>query len=381
MSSTPDIIGTARPALFLDPHRSDGAPAGVEFRPLTIPASVDAADAGDFIAMTTVRNAIYVESSGNADESLAPIELLPHYQPTTYELRHGWLVLLDGRPIGRIGIDIPQESGSRSAHWLIELLRESWGRGIGTAALRLVERTASEHGRTVLQSWAEHPAASGEHIDAPTGFGSIPRDHVARFYLRHGYALEQIERSSTLDLTGSLAEIERLLRVAEAASSGYRVVQWRLPTPPEYADGYAWMKSRMSTDTPSAALEFDEETWDAARVALHDRTYTEGEQIMQVTAAQHIETGEMCAFSELGIVADRTSATHQEDTLVVADRRGHKLGLLVKCAGLLSWRHVAPASPRVVTYNAEENRPMLAINEAMGFVPRAYIGGWKKVLG
>lgn len=361
-------------------HHSQPATRALEFRPLTVPASLDAPDASDFITMTDVRNRINSAISGNDDDHQSPESLLPHYVPDEYETRIMWLAVLDGTIVGRAGIDIPLEAGSRSAYWLIQLLPEVWGQGIGTAAYRLVEQAASEHGRTVLQSWAQHPDAPGERLVPPTGFGSIPLDHAARFYRRHGYALEQIERCSRLDLRGSFDEIERLLALAREASGDYRVVQWLLPTPPEFLDGYAWMKSRMSTDVPAAALEFDEETWDAARIALHDNRYLQGGNTVQVTAAQHIATGELCGFNELVIGRDATRASHQEDTLVLREHRGHKLGLLVKCAGLLSWRDVAPESPRVVTYNAEENRPMLDINEAIGFVPFSYEGAWKKVL-
>ncbi|MGA7147145.1 MAG: GNAT family N-acetyltransferase [Microbacterium sp.] len=352
----------------------------IEFRPLTVPASIEAPDATDFVEMVRVRNAIYREISGHGDHAITADELLPHYAQTEYDRRLSWIVVDDGAIIGRIGVDMPLEGDSKVAFWLIELLRESWGRGIGSAAYELVEATARENSRTVLQSFAEHPAADGPRIAPPTGFGDIPEDHIARFYRRHGYTLEQVERNSAFDLRGSFDTVQRLHDEAVAASAGYRVVQWFAPTPAEYVDGYAWMKSRMATDAPSADMEFDEETWDAARIATHDATYTESGRTIQVTAAQHIDTGELCAFNELVIGKDRTEASHQEDTLVLTDHRGHKLGTLVKCAGLLSWREIAPQSPRVLTYNAEENRPMLDINEAIGFAPIAYNGGWKKVL-
>jgi GNAT superfamily N-acetyltransferase len=356
------------------------APAGVEIRPLTIPTRIDDPDAGDFVEMVHVRNRVYREISGHDDERIAPAELLPHYQPDEYEKRLIWVVVDRGRIVGRCGVDLPQEEGSTLAFWQIELLREVWGRGIGSSAYRLIEDTARAHGRTVLQSWAEHPEAPGPRLAAPTGFGDIPEDHAARFYRAHGYTLEQVERASALDLRAPFDHIDELLADARRAAAGYRVVQWFAPTPAEWVEGYAWMKSRMSTDAPAADLQFDEQAWDAARIARHDALYTDSERLLQVTAAQHVATGELCAFNELVIGRDRSEASHQEDTLVLRAHRGHRLGMLVKCAGLVSWRKIAPQSPRVITYNAEENRPMLDINEAIGFTPIAYSGAWKKVL-
>jgi GNAT superfamily N-acetyltransferase len=353
---------------------------GVEFRPITIPESIHSDDAADFVTMVDVRNRVYREIRGSDDNSVSAAELLPFYQREPYELRSLWLVVRDGEPVGRIGVDIPLEEGSKSAYWVIELLADAQDKGLGSSGYALVEQTARAHGRSVLQSWAEHPAASGPAIVPPTGFGSIPEDRAARFYTANGYALEQVERVSALDLRAPAETLEKLLSEAREAAAGYRVVQWSPPTPEEFVDGYAWMKSRMSTDAPAAALEFDEEAWDAARLARHDATSIDGGRLMLVTAAQHIETGALCAFNELAIGPDRAAASHQEDTLVLKEHRGHRLGMLVKCQGLLTWRELVPESPRITTYNAEENRPMLDINEAIGFAPIAYEGAWKKVL-
>lgn len=356
-------------------------PAGVEFRPLTIPASLADDDAEEFREFTRVRNAIYREIAGTDDDALTPEELLPHYRPDPEEIRYAWVAVVEGRIVGRVGVDIPLEEDSRGAFWLVELLEQFHGRGIGTAGYALVEQAARENGRTVLQSWAQHPDAPGPRLVPPTGYGSIPEDRVARFYLRNGYTLEQIERESVLDLAASEATVARLREDAEAHSRGYCVVQWLVPTPTEHVDGYAWMKSRMSTDTPMGALEFDEEAWDADRVRRHDQRVIDGGRTMLITAAQHLDSGALVAFNELVIGEDRTAPSHQEDTLVLREHRGHRLGQLVKCAGLTTWRReIAPESPRVITYNAEENRPMLDINEAIGFVPKAYNGAWKKVL-
>jgi GNAT superfamily N-acetyltransferase len=124
----------------------------------------------------------------------------------------------------------------------------------------------------------------------------------------------------------------------------------------------------------------DEEKWDAQRVIDMEQRVAQMGQTLLVVAAEHIQSGELSAFTEIGIGADTTATTHQHDTLVLKDHRGHRLGMLVKSAALIAWQKIAPESPRVITYNAEENRPMLSINEALGFTAVAYEGAWKKEL-
>ncbi|MGM1016130.1 MAG: GNAT family N-acetyltransferase [Actinomycetota bacterium] len=355
--------------------------ADATLHPLVLPARADAGDADEFREFAAVRNEVYRQVTGRSDEDRTPAELLPSLRSDVDETRLQWSVRQGGAIVGRAMLDLPQESGSRVAFAVIELLPRVWGQGIGSAALPHLEAIATGAGRTILQSWAEQPASDGSRLPAPTGFGSVPHDHIARFALRHGFTLEQVDRVSILQLDDDArTRITRLRDDAARAATDYRVVRWVLPTPPERVAGYAWMKSRMSTDAPMAGLVIDEETWDSDRIARHDRRHLDAGRTMQVTAAEHIRTGELCAYNELVIGTDPAAATEQNDTLVLSEHRGHRLGMLVKCAGLLAWPEVAPLSSRVITWNAEENRPMLSINEAIGFTPTAYEGAWKKEL-
>lgn len=350
--------------------------------PLVLPARADAAVTPLLRAYAEVRNASIRETSGRDDDALSAEELLPVLYTSRASEKRQWYIEESGEMIGCMAVDILQDADADASIGVIAVLQAHTGRGIGTAALRHLEselRTAGVHS---LLCWVEHRRETTETIAAPTGFGAVPRDGAARFLMGHGFALEQVERASELTWNADAPSVlAAALATAQTHAGDYRVVQWMLPTPAEYVEGYAVMKSRMSTDVPDAELGTPEEIWDADRVReLEQRQAAKGFAI-QVTAAQNTATGELCAFNELAIRASDTGdTTHQYDTLVLAEHRGHRLGMLVKAAGLRRWHERFPESRRVITYNAEENRPMLDINEALGFTAFSCEGAWKKEL-
>lgn len=349
--------------------------------PLVLPARADAGPTPLVRAYADVRNRSIRDVSGRDDEDLTAEALLPVLYSSPDLTRQQWYVRMAGRMVGVVVLNIMTDGGSRSAIATINLLRDVWGQGIGSAVLPRLEAVARDAGVTRLLVWAEHPASDDPPLASPTGYGAVPGDHHARFLLRHGFTLEQIERVSTLAWSDAAAQrIRALGQDAERRAAAYRVVQWTLPTPAERVPGYAWMKEHMSADAPDADLGMPAEKWDADRVTRHDERHLQRGSTVLVTAAEHIATGELCAYNELAIGQNPASISHQEDTLVLATHRGHRLGMLVKAAGLMSWREQQPDSPGVITYNAEENRPMLDINEAIGFAPISYEGAWKKDL-
>jgi hypothetical protein len=140
----------------------------------------------------------------------------------------------------------------------------------------------------------------------------------------------------------------------------------------------AELMERMTTDAPTAGLEEPAETWDADRV-LENETRLGAGRTLLAAAVEHVASGRLAGMTWLSVPPGPVAA-HQWDTIVRAEDRGHRLGLLLKVANLEALEEQLPGRPSVVTWNAEENRHMLGVNEAIGFVPMGYDGGWRKDL-
>ncbi|CAN5347361.1 hypothetical protein BH11ACT1_BH11ACT1_15440 [soil metagenome] len=142
---------------------------------------------------------------------------------------------------------------------------------------------------------------------------------------------------------------------------------WDDPCPDEWVDQLAELETRMSTDAPGGGLDLHEDRWDADRVRATEAELRERGMRHSVAAAVHVPTGTLAAFSAFKRPAWTDEFVHQHDTLVLAEHRGRRLGMLVGTANLERLAAEQPDARRIGTWNAEENAHMLGINVALGF--------------
>jgi GNAT superfamily N-acetyltransferase len=329
-----------------------------------------------FREMVAVRNEVEADAFGSSDLAYSPEELLPNWLDE-HQPKRLLLARVDGRVVGRASIEVQVDASMEVGWLLIEILPEFRGRGIGTAALERLVEFAKEGGQTVLQGWGLAKEIEGQRLISPTGFGSIPvADDSVRFARKHGFALEQVERSSRVMLP---VDASSHLAAAEAAAGpDYRVHTWAGDVPEQWREDIALMLTRMSTDAPAAGLDVDEDSWTPERIVEEEERERDSPRTYLYAAAEHVPSGHLVAFSVLSVPSERERAVSQDDTLVLREHRGHKLGMLVKAANLQFLQTERPGHPAVTTFNAAENEHMLAVNDALGFEPVVWVGAWKR---
>lgn len=245
-----------------------------------------------------------------------------------------------------------------------------------------LELSRREGRSTLLLETDHHTAQPGqETIEPRSGVGRLPLDPLAELAVSRGLALEQVERISTFRFPADV-ETLRSLREDAAAHAGpdYVVHSWQGDTPEHWLDGLAGLIGRMSTDAPLAGIDYEAEAWDAERVRERDAVRPEKNRGSLTVVVEHAPSGELAAFTEVEWPLSEPEVAYQFDTLVAGSHRGHRLGMLVKTSQLLELGRIKPELRRLHTWNASENRHMLAINEALGFEAVGSSGEWQITL-
>ncbi|ADX73952.1 acetyltransferase (GNAT) family protein [Pseudarthrobacter phenanthrenivorans Sphe3] len=351
------------------------------------PSLEQAEDYPDFLDCLALRRAHELETWGNLDRGYTAAEELEHWRGTPYEARHLFLGRISGEPVGMCSVTLPLRENLWTAGINVLVARQFRHRGLGRQLLHFAEAVAQENHRTSLDGYFELPAeqvdrAAGALLPAKSGAGGLPADEPSTaFAAAAGYGLEQVEKSSRLSLPVPPQRLAALEASARGHAGDYDLVGWADACPEELVDSYAILNARMSTDVPTAGLDWEGEAWDADRVRRNEEMLARSGMQALTAAAKHRPTGELVAYTVLNWRAEVPATVLQQDTLVSSGHRGHRLGMLVKLMNLRMAQERWPSARSVLTWNATENQHMLAINIALGFRPAGYEGEWQKRLG
>jgi GNAT superfamily N-acetyltransferase len=234
-------------------------------------------------------------------------------------------------------------------------------RGLGLALLKHAAARASEHGRSVL--------------NAPTRLGGDGEAFARATGAEQG--LVDVQRVMDMRAAGD-DQLARLRATAEEKAAGYSLVSWTGLVPEEFIDQAAALFAALN-DAPH-----DEHSapavWDAQRVRerVNELRPVYGARVYAV-AARRDATGELAGLTEVAVDPTDPGWGHQMLTGVLRAHRGHRLGLLVKVA-MAEWLKTAePQLERIDTWNAESNRYMIAVNEALGYTVLGRPASWWKL--
>jgi GNAT superfamily N-acetyltransferase len=322
---------------------------------------------------------------GNLDRCPTLPEALEYWRGNEYEERHLYLASLGSETVGMCSVTLPLRENFHTAGIDVLIAPARRRQGLGRALLEHAEAVARNRGRTSLDAYHEVPLRATEGsalLPAKSGAGGLPLDEPAvAFAVAAGYELEQVERSSRLELPVPPDVLDRLEADASPRAGDYTITGWDDTCPEDLVQAYARLKETMSTDVPLAGLDWEREDWDAARVHEEEQALMRGGIQSAVTAAVHTSTGRLVAYTVLNWRAGVPDSIAQQDTLVESEHRGRRLGMLIKVANLRRAQARWPAARSVLTWNANENQHMLAINIALGFKPAGSEGEWQKRLG
>jgi len=259
-------------------------------------------------------------------------------------------------------------------------------RGIGTEVLSGLERLALAEGRHTLHSWLAQVGdvdPEGPGVIAPArGQRSARRAHSVRA-LHAGSWLRTRTGRGAFGAAGAGAPAGAgAARRRGRRESGRRVSPDQLDRPvPRRTGGRLRRALRRHGRRPDRGHVARPAHWDAERVREGERRCAEAGIVVLVHVAQQVSTGDLTGFTQLNRYADRADSAFQDDTVVVAAHRGHRLGMHLKVANLRLMNERWPQVRRVHTWNADENDHMRSINIALGFRAESSEGAWQEVPG
>ncbi len=213
-------------------------------------------------------------------------------------------------------------------------------------------------------------------FDAPVDGAGTPN---AEFLRSHGFALSLGDVKRVLDLPPDVAHLERLAAGAAPHHPGYALRHFAGAVPDDIVDAFGELVGSLTTEAPMGDLHLEAEVYDAARIRADEAVMARAGR-RKLTTVAVAPDGDLAAYSELVLPDHDPDRVYQWGTLVAPAHRGHRLGMAVKAHNLLALADEEPGRTVLLTYNAEVNTHMIAVNEALGFRPVERLGEFQRRL-
>ncbi|MFC8431087.1 GNAT family N-acetyltransferase [Streptomyces sp. NPDC057253] len=156
--------------------------------------------------------------------------------------------------------------------------------------------------------------------------------------------------------------------LVELPHPGYRLTAWEGTVPEELALSFAHSRRAMD-DMPMEGTDFGTVVWDVDRVVAAAEAVARRGELLHTVAAVDEAAGRVVGFSELVVGGDGLGDGQHYGTAVLPEHRGRGLARWMKAASIRHARQRHPGLAGLCTDTAQSNAPMLAVNDALGYVP------------
>lgn len=268
-----------------------------------------------------------------------------------------------GRVVGGLlGVLTPQLENLDAATVMIDVHPALRGHGIGTALLERAALPAVQAaGRTLISAYGTVPV-EGDADDA-----TLPANRLAA---RAGLERRSLAVCRSLDLPLAPGLLDELAAEVDERIGDYRVASFLDEIPEEQLAEYGRLMAQLDLDDPDEDVESEVPDYTPERIRENaERRRRAGKHTVICVAMA--PDGSMAGNCEI-VYRDCPGSTlgWQENTLVMPDHRGHRLGLALKVEAHRRLVEAAPGLRRVVTWNSHVNPWMISINEKLGYRPR-----------
>ena len=309
---------------------------------------------------------IAIEAERELDDPVEPFDLalVSWREPPSWAKYPRWLARDDGELVGAAFVEFEYLETNRHLAWFDIAVRSDRRRqGIGTDLLNAIVDASRADERTVLGTYV----------------GGRPEDGVDDgFLIARGFDKRMVERRSRL-LTAQLdrSMLDEWVNKAKERAGEYSLIGFDDACPDELLEAYVAVNDVMNT-APKENLDLDDIHLTPERVREAEEQRAKHRKHKWTLIARHDPSGELAGFTEVAFADWMGDLMWQGDTGVDPKHRDKGLGRWLKAAMALRVLDERPEVARIDTWNAGSNRPMLAINIAMGFRPVKYYGDWQK---